>query len=90
MTQSRHPVAAARNRGNTEEMSEEDAAPRGPGRPVGWRKEDVRDGDVRLRVRLADKGRWVRAARGRGMSLSAWLEEIANREAAESETAAGE
>ena len=76
-----------RNRGNNGEMSKEETEPRGPGRPVGWRKEDGRDGAVRLRVRLEDKGRWVRAARRRGMTLSAWLEETANREADASEAA---
>lgn len=43
------------------------------GRPWG-----AREGQVRMRVDLAEKGRWNRAAQKRGQSLSEWLRKLAN------------
>ena len=43
------------------------------GRPWG-----AIQGQVRLRVDLAEKGRWTMAARSKGKSLSDWLRGLAN------------
>lgn len=43
------------------------------GRPWG-----ARQGQVRLRVDLSEKGRWTMAARRAGQSLSEWLRKLAN------------
>lgn len=43
------------------------------GRPWG-----AREGQVRLRVDLEEKGRWTMAARRNGLSLSEWLRKLAN------------
>lgn len=45
------------------------------GRPT---EPDSKNAIVKLRVELAEKGRWVRAARKAGKSLSEWLRELAN------------
>lgn len=47
----------------------------GPGRPKG---EDNLDAVVHLRCKRSDKGRWVLAARKRGMTLSKWIIERLN------------
>jgi hypothetical protein len=48
------------------------------GRPPGTTKDDAKDGVVRMRVRLAQKGEWVRKARKAGKSLTQWLTDLAN------------
>jgi hypothetical protein len=45
------------------------------GRPVSPRP---KTGQVRMRVDLAEKGRWVQAARRDGATLSQWLRRLAN------------
>lgn len=44
------------------------------GRPPG----DPKQGIVRVRCELEEKGRWVRTARQAGKTLSEWLRDLAN------------
>lgn len=45
------------------------------GRPT---EPDSKNAIVKMRVELPEKGRWVRASRKAGKSLSEWLRDLAN------------
>lgn len=57
-------------------MKEETKPTETRGRPP---VDSPRDGIVRMRVELSEKGEWVRAARKAGKTLSQWLRDLANR-----------